>query len=102
MEKYKEPISEYNARMREIISSLGVNEETIFDYNPTDAELKRFGGRERFAWLMEQNINLFEHDDDRYYCLALLFGGRKDKSRFLHYCSLIKNKSRLGVFMQDF
>ena len=103
MEKYKEPISEYNARMRELISSIGVNEETIFDYNPTDAELGRWGGRESFDFSIEHGVFvLFTSRNNRLYMLGLLFSMRGDNEKGNEYFSKITNKSMLSTLVEDF
>lgn len=77
-----------------------MDKESIFDYNPTDRELTRFGGIET-AKILKERVNIMP-DDDRYYMLALLFSGRGDKERFLHYCNLIQDKNMLYNFMEDF
>lgn len=103
MEKYKEPISEYNARMRELISSIGVHEETIFDYNPTDAELGRWGGRGSFDFSIEHRVYvIFTERDNRLYMLGLLFSMRGDYEKGNEYFSQIEDRDMLHTLVEDF
>lgn len=74
--------------------------ETIFDFNPTDFELLRFGGREALNWAVARGI--YEVDDNRYYHLGLLFSGRGDKERASYYFSKIEDEKILHTLVQDF
>ena len=103
MKKNKEPISEYNARMRKLISSIGVHEETIFDYNPTDAELGRWGGRITFDKCFEYKIYVtFTSRDNRLYMLGLLFSMRGDYEKGNEYFSQIEDRDMLHTLVEDF
>ena len=53
--------------------------ETIFDHNPTDEELKRFGGRDLIAWCEAQGLDFNRDEDTNYYRLGLLFSMRGKK-----------------------
>lgn len=76
--------------------------ETIFDYNPTDLELKRFGGKEAFKFCQEHGIDPFACVDDNLYQLGLLFSMRGDDKKANEYWSRMKDKSMLGTLVQDF
>lgn len=89
--------------MRELISSIGVNEETIFDYNPTDAELGRWGGRITFDKCFEYEVYVtFTSRNNRLYMLGLLFSMRGDNKKGNEYFSQITNKSMLSTLVEDF
>lgn len=75
--------------------------ETIFDYNPTEAELERFGGK-AIEYLRNKGIDIYRNNDNRYYHLFLLFNGRGDKEKTKYYLSLIQDRDILKVFMEDF
>lgn len=74
--------------------------ETIFDFNPTDFELLRFGGRDALDWAVARGI--YDVDDNRYYHLGLLFSGRGDKERASYYFSKIEDEKILHTLVQDF
>ena len=74
--------------------------KTIFDYNPTEEELKRFGGIDSLQWAIERG--LYENEDNINYHLGLLFAGRGDKVKANAYFSKVKNKDMLRTLMQDF
>lgn len=74
--------------------------ETIFDHNPTDQELKRFGGRERYEWIASQGLHYSQ--DDNYYQIGMLYAGRGDKKKANEYWSKIKNKEMLTTLIEDF
>ena len=76
--------------------------ETIFDYNITDEELKRFGGRKQFEWEAAHGIDSFEFDDDNNYMLGILFSMRGDKEKANEYWAKIKDRSMLGTLVEDF
>ena len=76
--------------------------ETIFDFNPTDEELIRFGGKESFEKDKEYGIDIFANDDNRFYCLGLLFAIRNDRKKSKEYFSKIKDKTMLATLVQDF
>lgn len=76
--------------------------ETIFDHNPTDLELKRFGGRESFEFFQEHGIDPFACEDDNLYQLGLLFAMRGDMEKANEYWSKIKYKAMLDTLVQDF
>jgi hypothetical protein len=67
--------------------------ETIFDYNPTEQELKRFGfdRNDGYGHYEERLANLkkwhSEGERPDYYCLGLLFSMRGDKKRATEYFS---------------
>lgn len=71
--------------------------ETIFDFNPTDAELKRFG-----LDYSDKNY-LIESPDTCNYQLGILFTIRNNNKMAEFYFNKIKNRKWLsGLFMQDF
>ncbi len=76
--------------------------ETIFDYNPTNEELKRFGGLEAFRWLDSNGLQRFTNEDDANYALGLLFCLRKDYKKAKTYFNKIKKRSMLSTLVQDF
>jgi hypothetical protein len=89
------------------------NMETIFDYNPTPAELKRAGIQEygeddgEDAPTIEEQIafkkQLFEESpDDANYRLGMLFAGRGDMKKANEYWAKIKNKRILDTLIEDF
>lgn len=76
--------------------------ETIFDYNPTDLELKRFGGKESFEFLKENGLQRIITEDDNLYQLGILFAMRGEIKKANEYWSKIKNKDMLDTLIQDF
>ena len=79
-----------------------VTMETIFDFNPTDKELKRFGGREQFEKAKKYGIDPFGDEDTNNYQLGLLFSMRGNKEKAEHYWNQLKNKNILKTLIQDF
>ena len=75
--------------------------ETIFDHNPTDEELKRFGGREAFQWAKDNGIDLFKSSDDNNYQIGMLYSMRGDKTKANQYWSKIEHKEMLATLVQD-
>lgn len=76
--------------------------ETIFDYNPTNLELKRFGGKEAFEYAKQKNINLFANSDNNLWQIGLLFSMRGDSQKANDYWNKMKDKSQLTILIQDF
>jgi len=76
--------------------------ETIFDYNPTDTELQRFGGRDAIQHLKSCGIDITESHDDRLYQLGLLFLMRGHKKRADQYFSQIQDRNKLNLLFEDF
>ena len=76
--------------------------ETIFDHNPTDKELKRFGGRESFEFFKSHGIDEFSCADNNWYMIGLLYAGRGNYNKANEYFSKIENKELLSTLMQDF
>jgi hypothetical protein len=80
--------------------------ETIFDYNPTDTELKRAGLDRKspnFDFWVERIKQLFaESNDDRLYRLGMLFAGRGDMEKANAYWSQIEHKRMLDTLIEDF
>lgn len=76
--------------------------ETIFDYNPTDEELKRFGGREQFEWYRKLRFDPFSNEDNANYALGLLFSMRGNKKRANEYWAKINDKTILSTLVEDF
>ena len=74
--------------------------ETILDYNPTDKELKRFGGRKAVELAIDKG--LYEIADNRLYDLGLLFAGRGNKKKADEYFSQIEYKEMLATLVEDF
>lgn len=80
--------------------------ETIFDYNPTELEMKRFGIQARFGDIDNQ-INLMKEmnaksPDDNNYQLGLLFAMRGDMEKSDKYFSQIEDKTMLRTLVEDF
>ncbi|MBP5366500.1 MAG: hypothetical protein J6Y82_11395 [Bacteroidales bacterium] len=57
----------------------GKEVETIFDHNPTDQELNRFGGRQSLIYAIK--IGIYNNADNAYYHLGILFNSRGDKKK---------------------
>ena len=78
--------------------------ETVFDYNPTEAEFNRlapFGGKKALELAVSKG--LYKHEPNRLYHLGLLFAGRGDKEKANEYFNMIKKESNiLSTLMQDF
>ena len=76
--------------------------ETIFDHNPTDRELKRWGGREAFEKAVEYGVDLFARPDNNWYMIGMLYAGRGDYEKANEYWSRMEDKSALVTLVQDF
>lgn len=76
--------------------------ETIFDHNPTDKELKRFGGRESFDFFASKGIDEFSCADNNWYMIGMLYAGRGNLDKANLYFSKIENKEMLSTLIQDF
>lgn len=76
--------------------------KTIFDFNPTDLELKRFGGRKHFEKAKEYGINPFGNADTNNYHLGVLFLMRGNKKQANYFFKKIKNKKILKTLVEDF
>lgn len=76
--------------------------ETIFDHNPTDRELKRWGGRESFEYFEKRGINQFADSDTNNYMIAILYAGRGDYETSKKYKAKIKDPSMVQAFTPDF
>ena len=74
--------------------------ETILDYNPTEEEWKRFGGKEFIMKYRE--IYLQSHSDNHNYHLGLLFSMRDDKYKANTYFNKIEDKGMLQTLVEDF
>ena len=74
--------------------------ETIFDYNPTIAELGRFNVNRRTIKMFKTSI--IKCNDDRLYTLGLLFSMRGDNKKANEYWNQIEEKSILRTLIQDF
>jgi hypothetical protein len=79
--------------------------ETIFDYNPTDTELKRWvnakdpAEREKQRQFLKEILESADAPD--YYYLGLLFASRGDKKRANEYFAKAKPWQR-DLLIQDF
>lgn len=90
-----------NIEAKELLKKLGLgNVETIFDYNPTETELKRFNGIKTLLFGIERGA--YNNPDNRNYDLGLLFSGRGDLDRGAKYFNKIENKAMLSTLMEDF
>lgn len=79
------------------------DKETIFTHNPTEIELKRFGGLKQFIWADKENIDIYSFSDDsRLYHLGLLFAMRNNYDKANEYWNKIEHKEMLTVLVQDF
>lgn len=74
--------------------------ETIFDHNPTDEELMRFGGREHFE--KDKKYGIVPSADSNYYMIGMLYAMRKDYYKANRYWHKIKDKSILSTLVQDY
>ena len=74
--------------------------ESIFDYNPTEDEIKRFGGLDCLLWAINKGI--YKNADNRNYDLGILFSSRGDKEKAIRYFDKIEHKDMLQTLMQDF
>ena len=74
--------------------------ESIFDYNPTEEEMKRFGGLDCLLWAIGKGA--YKIADNRNYHLGLLFSMRGDKEKAISYFNQIEHKEMLKALMQDF
>ena len=73
--------------------------ETILDYNPTDEEWKRFGGKDLF---LKRQSWFNKYPDDAKWQLGLLFSMRGNNKKANEYWSQMTDKSRLQLLWQDF
>lgn len=77
--------------------------ETIFDHNPTDEELMRFGGRKILEESIKKyGIEFLSNSDDSCYMIGLLYCIRKDYKKAKTYFDRIKKRSMLNTLVQDF
>jgi hypothetical protein len=82
--------------------------ETIFDYNPTPAELKRFGiyefeGSDSLHEQIERAKKLLpDYPDTAYYQLGILFASRGYRKKADEYYSKLKDKKWLATLVEDF
>ena len=74
--------------------------ETILDYNPTEQEWKRFGGRDFIMKYLD--IYLQSHSDNHNYHLGLLFSMRGNKAKANAYFSKIEDSEMLQTLVEDF
>jgi len=79
--------------------------ETIFDYNPTELELRRFGMRREDGYYEKQiarNKEIMSNSSEpEYYYLGLLFSMRGDKKRAAEYFAQATPGQR-SMLIQDF
>lgn len=75
--------------------------ETIFDYNPTEEELHRFGGMRQFEFYKRELGAYYIYEDDANYHLGLLFSMRGNKEKAESYFAKIKDKEMLKTLIQD-
>jgi hypothetical protein len=77
--------------------------ETIFDYNPTQGELNRFGlgtpGGMQIYKEVEQSTGYCANTHN--YWLGLLFSMRGDNKKANEYWNKITNKSMLSTLIED-
>ena len=79
------------------------DKETIFSHNPTESELKRFGGLKQFIWEDKENIDIYSFSDDsRLFHLGQLFAMRNNYDKANEYWNKIKDKVVLSTLVQDF
>jgi hypothetical protein len=78
--------------------------ETIFDHNPTDEELMRWGGPEAFEYFKSKGIDFTDpvHEDSNYYMIGLLYASRGDRETARKYFSRIKHRDMLSTLTEDF
>jgi hypothetical protein len=81
--------------------------ETIFDYNLTKGELKRFNLTNQQS--IEELKRLYSEDkdnvkcrDSNYYQLGLLFAMRNDDKKAAVYFDKIENRELLATLIEDF
>ena len=77
--------------------------ETIFDFKPTDEELKRFGGRECYEEGKKKGLDITNPiwSDANYYQIGVLLSMRGDNTTADFYFSKIKDKGILRSLWQD-
>jgi tetratricopeptide (TPR) repeat protein len=79
--------------------------ESIFDYNPTEQELRRFGIKKEYGRYEEQVkeykeiLERLNHPE--YYVLGLLFSMRGDKKRAIEYFAKAPSYQQ-DLLIQDF
>lgn len=73
--------------------------ETIFDHNPTDEELRRFGGRKAFEWAAKNNLPFSQ--DSHSYMIGMIYSMRGDRIKANEYWSKIEHKEMLSTLVQD-
>ena len=81
--------------------------ETIFDYNPTEGELKRFNLRtqkdiDEIKYLYAKDTNNKDCQDSINYQLGLLFAMRGNKNKSILFFNKIYNRNMLTTLIQDF
>jgi hypothetical protein len=79
--------------------------ETIFDYNLTESELKRFNLTSPELIEMAKEFDSrpdTKSNDSRLYALGLLFSMRGNDKKANEYWSKIENKDILSTLVQDF
>lgn len=76
--------------------------ETIFDHNPTERELKRWGGREAFEYFESHGIDPHSDQDTNLYRIGMLYAGRGDYEKANEYWAKMEDKSLLCTLVQDF
>jgi hypothetical protein len=79
--------------------------ETIFDYNPTKGELKRFNLTSPELIEMTKEFDHMPNsksNDSRLYSLGLLFSMRGNDKKANEYWNKIENKDILSTLVQDF
>ncbi|MBR4266053.1 MAG: hypothetical protein IKQ46_08380 [Bacteroidales bacterium] len=77
--------------------------KTIFDFNPTDEELARFGGRKTYEEGKKNGLDITNPiwSDANYYQIGVLLSMRGDKAMADMYFSKIKDKRILRSLWQD-
>jgi len=79
--------------------------ETILDFNPTDAEMRRlFPTTEKDGWdgyrfLLSLGFDPFADDDERLRELGLLFAMRNDKDKAMYYWNQVKDTSLVQPYI---
>lgn len=75
--------------------------ETVFDHNPTDKELTRFGNYFESCKLLGIDYTDKKYADANYYQIGILYSLRGDKQKANEYFAKLKNQAFLRTFWQD-
>ena len=75
--------------------------ETVFDHNPTDKELTRFGNFFEASKRLGIDYTDEKYADQNYYQIGILYLMRKDKEKANEYFARMKNQEYVRTFWKD-